>query len=144
MNKISGVYKIINTITGDFYIGSSSDIEDRWANHRSYSAWNYLPNSKLYQAMSQYGRDNFTFEIVEETSNLKEREQYWINEFHPSYNSRRANELDIERRKKADKEYYSRTCLYNGETITLRALSLRFYRRGIPHATQEAKKYIIK
>ena len=27
MNKISGVYKITNTITGDFYIGSSKNIK---------------------------------------------------------------------------------------------------------------------
>ena len=27
MNKISGVYKITNTVTGEFYIGSSKNIE---------------------------------------------------------------------------------------------------------------------
>ena len=29
MKKISGVYKITNTVTGDFYIGSSKDVKDR-------------------------------------------------------------------------------------------------------------------
>lgn len=28
-NKISGVYKITNNITGDFYIGSSKNIKQR-------------------------------------------------------------------------------------------------------------------
>ena len=31
--KISGVYKITNTVTGDFYIGSSKNIERRWKAH---------------------------------------------------------------------------------------------------------------
>ena len=33
MNKISAVYKITNTITGDFYIGSSKNVKKRWTNH---------------------------------------------------------------------------------------------------------------
>lgn len=35
MNKISGVYKITNTITGDSYIGSSKNVKDRWKAHIS-------------------------------------------------------------------------------------------------------------
>ena len=31
--KIIGVYKITNTITGDFYIGSSKDVKRRWKVH---------------------------------------------------------------------------------------------------------------
>ena len=32
--KTSAVYKITNTITGDFYIGSSKDVKRRWAVHK--------------------------------------------------------------------------------------------------------------
>ena len=39
MNKISGVYKITNNITGDCYIGSSSNIKQRWAAEKSPSTW---------------------------------------------------------------------------------------------------------
>ena len=42
------------------------------------------------------------------------------------------------------KEFYDRLCSYNGETLTLRALTLRFRRSGIRHATSEAKKYLIQ
>ena len=42
------------------------------------------------------------------------------------------------------KEYYERLCSYNGETLTLCALSLRFRRSGIPHPNIEAKKYLIQ
>lgn len=96
-NKISGVYKITNTITGDFYIGSSKDIKLRWANHKSPSQWKRSPNVKLYQAFIKYGLNNFTFDIIEETNNLKEREQYWIEQLKPTYNDRHANGKDTDR-----------------------------------------------
>lgn len=34
MNRISGVYKITNTVTGEFYIGSSKDVKTRWVKHK--------------------------------------------------------------------------------------------------------------
>ena len=162
MDKISGIYKITNTITSDFYIGSSNDIEKRWANHKSPSQWKHQPNSKLYKDMTSYGLDNFIFEIIEETSSLKEREQYWIEQMKPSYNSKRAKGWNIEQYKEAhrrcnkewnkshqnerlamNKVYYSRLCLYKGKTLTLNALSARFSQQGIPHPTLEAKEYLI-
>ena len=85
-NKISGVYKITNIITGDFYIGSSKDIKLRWNIHKTPYTIKKHPNVKLYKAMSQYGRDNFTIEVIEETDNLREREQYWIEQLKPVYN----------------------------------------------------------
>ena len=39
MKKIIGVYRIINTVTGDFYIGSSKNIKQRWAEHKCDSTW---------------------------------------------------------------------------------------------------------
>jgi len=102
MKKISAVYKVTNTITGDFYIGSSKNIKQRWRNHKSPSRWLYS-NMKIYQAFQQYGLDNFEFEIIEETDNLKEREQYFIDLLNPSYNSNRANGWGFERYK----EYYN-------------------------------------
>ena len=166
MNKISGVYKITNNITGDFYIGSSKDIKHRWANHNSSSTWKQCPNSIMYQDMTKYGLSNFKFEIIEETENLKEREQYWINILKPSYNDRRATGLDTERHRKyykvhkgeclaRHKEWYkmhsdymkechNKCCFYEGETLTLNALSQRFQKQGILHAWLEAKKYLIE
>ena len=40
--KISGVYKITNTITGDFYIGSSKNVKKRWVEHPTAEAKKYL------------------------------------------------------------------------------------------------------
>ena len=33
-DKVSGIYKITNTITGEFYIGSSKNIRQRWYTHK--------------------------------------------------------------------------------------------------------------
>ena len=160
--KIAGIYKITNNITGDFYIGSSKDIKLRWTTHKCPSMWKQQPNSKLYQDMSQYSLDNFTFEVLEETTDLHNREQYYIDQLKPSYNSMRAKGWNTERYKEVHrrrskewneihrdeklaycKAYYSRLCLYEGETLTLNTLSNRFFLQGIPHPTLEAKKYLL-
>ena len=111
--KISAVYKITNTITGDFYIGSSKNIKSRWAAHKRPSVWKQCPNKQLYKDMQKYGVDKFVFEILEEVESekLKKKEQQFIEILKPTYNDRNAKGLDIERYKesrKSDKckEYY--------------------------------------
>ena len=42
------------------------------------------------------------------------------------------------------KKYFNRLCLYNGETLTLRALTARFRRAGIKHPFAEARKYLVE
>ena len=153
--KIIGVYKITNTITGDFYIGSSKDVKKRLAVHKCQSTWNECPNNPMYLDMRKYGVDKFEFQVLEEVeeSFLKEKEQYFIETLKPTYNSIRANGWDIERYKKYEKsdkykkshkEYQDQLCFYNNETLTLNALRMRFRSQGIINPTQEAKKYLIK
>ena len=159
--KISGVYKITNTITGDCYIGSSKNVKKRWASHKCQSMWNQCPNNPMYLDMQKYGTDKFVFEILAEVEadKLKETEQQFIETLKPIYNNRNANGWDIERykehqieyyqqnrekRKKYQNKYQNQLCLYNGETLTLNALSQQFRKAGIPHPTAEAKKYLIE
>ena len=165
--KISGVYKITNTATGDFYIGSSNNVKRRWADHKCKSTWKKCLNNPLYKDMQKYGVDKFDFEILEEVEpeQLKEMEQQFIEKLKPIYNSIRANGWDFERYKESQKEYnkkynktnkrkeshrkannkyYNQLCYYNGEALTLNALALRFSRAGIEHPVIEAKKYLIK
>lgn len=174
MEKISGVYKITNSVTGDFYIGSSRDIKRRWNQHRKSSLWVKHPNIMLYQCMNKYGLDNFVIEIIEETDDLKEREQYWIDMLKPIYNNRQAIGYNIERYRETyrrasrkyvkvhreehlakskewyrehqaeRREYFNRLCVYNGETLKLATLAGRFIKQGISHPVLEAKKYLIK
>lgn len=167
MEKISGVYKITNTITGDFYIGSSKDVKKRWANHKCYSKWTSYINSRMYNDMSKYGIDKFQFSIIElvDPLFLKCVEQKYIDLLEPTYNNFRVIGLDTERHikyqrkyqkdyKKSDKgidvsrrasnKYYNKTCLYEGEEIKLGTLIARLKRYGISNPTQEASKYLIK
>ena len=206
MEKIIGIYRITNVITGDFYIGSSKNIKNRLAAHKCPSTWKNHPNNHLYQDMQKYGVDKFVFEILAETesNSLKESEQEFIEKLQPTYNQMNAKGLNIERQKKHRKEYeksdkrkerkkeyeksdkrkerkkeyqkeYQKTdkfkeyqkeyyksekgkesirkasnkyhnqlCNYNGETLTLGALSKRFQRQGVPHPTAEAKKYLLQ
>ena len=155
MNKIIAVYRITNTITNDFYIGSSKDVKHRWACHKCPSRWKRCPNNPLYLDFQKYGLDKFVFEIIEEVEvdSLKETEQQFIEKLKPTYNSCNAKGLNIERYKeyyKSDKgkeshrKYKNQLCSYNGETLTLNALSKRFQRKGFDHPVIEAKKYLIK
>lgn len=83
MLKISGVYKITNVITNEFYIGCSTNIYKRWSSHKTRfkekSSKEY--NKLLYAAMREYGINNFKFEILEEVNELEdifEREKIHI------------------------------------------------------------------
>ena len=171
MNKISAVYKITNTVTGDFYIGSSKDVKQRWASHKCLSVWKKCQNNPMYLDMRKYGKDKFDFQILEEVEieHLKETEQQLIEKLKPTYNSNRANGWDTEKRKKSQKKYHetdkrkdylksdkykkfhrkasskynNQLCIYNGEMLTLVALSSRFIRAGVEHPNIEAKKYLI-
>lgn len=89
-----GIYKITNQINGKCYIGQSINITERWKAHRTRY---HQPSCKdyecpLYRAMRKYELENFSFEIIEDCSNLAEnenkrqelnkREIYWISYFH--------------------------------------------------------------
>lgn len=162
MGKVSGVYKILNTATGDFYIGSSKNVLMRWANHKCSSTWKRNPNNPLYKDFQKYGLDKFSFQIIAlvEPEHLTQVEQEFIELLRPTYNDRRSKGRNVERYKesnrkyrqsdkcreaqrKAHRKYYNQFCLYNGETLTLNALAGRFFKAGIEHPTLEAKKYLL-
>lgn len=153
-NKISAVYKIVNTVTGDFYVGSSKNVKQRWANHKCPSKWNEHPNNPLYLDMQKYGVDKFRFQILAPVmpEYMKQVEQEFIEMLQPTYNNFNAKGQDVERYKKwhqsekgkeANRKYHSQLCSYNGETLTLNTLSARFRKVGIEHPTKEAKKYLL-
>ena len=90
--KISGVYEIVNTITGYFYIGSTVDLERRKQQHFRESTWKQKPNKPLYKDMKQYGKDNFLFKPIWlcDPEELKKYEQIAIEKYNPKYNRRDA------------------------------------------------------
>lgn len=76
-----GIYKITSP-SGKVYIGQSINIEKRW---KKYSIHKKVSQqqSKLHYSFRKYGKENHTFEIIEECSieQLNEREIYWINKY---------------------------------------------------------------
>ena len=149
MKKTCIVYKFTNTVTGDFYIGSRNNVKKSLANHKYQSVWISIPNDQMYQDIQKYGIDKFELEILAEVEpeQLKETKQKFIETLKPTYNNINANGLNVERRKEYNKEYIkeynNQLCSYNGKTLTLCALSMRFQRSGVEHPVKEAKKYII-
>ena len=106
MKKIYVVYKFINTITGDFYIGSRKNIKRSYANHKYQSVWIAIPNDQLYQDIQKYGVEKFEFQVLAEVEpeQLKEVEQQFIQTLKPAYNNYNENDWDIEIYKNKKKE----------------------------------------
>lgn len=76
-----GIYRILNTVTGQAYIGSSGNIADRMARHRRNLRAGTHANPRLQRAWVKYGRDVFDFETVCQVSDdddLLEVEQRYI------------------------------------------------------------------
>lgn len=84
---MTGIYKVTNIITKDFYIGAAKDIKARWSMHKAPSKIK-SQRGKLADAYRKYGISNFEFEVIEECTLdvLYEREKYWISSLKPAYN----------------------------------------------------------
>lgn len=84
LNK-PGIYVITNNITGEQYVGKTKkSISGRWWDHVNKSKKN--PNTtKFTHAISKYGKDNFSVDILDETP-TNEKEIYWIDKLNSVYN----------------------------------------------------------
>lgn len=76
----SGIYKILNKVTGKFYIGSAVNLKARWTQHTGKLRSNIHPNRYLQASWNLYGDASFEFIILEycNKDSLPEREQFWI------------------------------------------------------------------
>ncbi len=78
-----GIYKIENLVNGKIYIGSSSDLKNRWRQHLQSLVKGNHYNAYLQRSWNKYGMENFKFAIIEicELKSLIEREQNYIDLF---------------------------------------------------------------
>lgn len=81
--NISGIYKIVNTKNGKFYIGSAKNIHKRWMRHLNDLKNNKHCNILLQRSFIKYGESYFKIEVIEKTNDLLTREQYFIDKFKP-------------------------------------------------------------
>jgi group I intron endonuclease len=91
-----GIYKIINIITGDYYIGSSLNLHNRYKNHVYKLNKQNHRNNILNRAWKKYGQNSFVFVVIEKTNlqhkELRELEQKYLDALNPFYNiSKRAD-----------------------------------------------------
>ena len=84
MSNVSGIYFIMCTTTNKYYIGQAVNIQKRWTTHLSTLRHNKHFNKKLQRAWNKYGESSFSFSILEECTNLTEREQYYIDKYKSS------------------------------------------------------------
>lgn len=77
---ISGIYQISNKKTGWRYIGSATNVANRWATHRNELNAGKHSNSILQRSWDKHGEEAFEFSIIEEVPKeaLLVAEQHWI------------------------------------------------------------------
>lgn len=87
----SGIYRWVNILTGDTYVGSAVDLSKRFGAYFSNKSIKEVlsrSKSKILSAILKYDYVNFKLELLEycEPSQTIVREQYYINLLCPEYN----------------------------------------------------------
>lgn len=80
LTVISGIYKIVNLVNGNVYIGESYHCIQRRYQHLRELKKNRHSNTHLQRAWNKYGEKNFKFVIIEACPESIRylRERYWI------------------------------------------------------------------
>jgi hypothetical protein len=125
-----GVYKIENLLTHKIYIGQSMHIETRWQEHCRLSS-----NSVISNAIHKYGKENFSFEILQE---CKEEELNAIEEHYIQlYDSVIPNGYNVEEKVDGGRNYFLH---YSKETFKNIVSDIKFSDLSF---TEIADKYAI-
>lgn len=77
------IYKIINTTNGKFYVGSTTNTQERFRTHRNRLRRGRHHSKHLQAAWNKYGEKAFVFFIVEDIpqgQSLREAEDRWLAE----------------------------------------------------------------
>lgn len=88
----SGVYLITNTITGETYVGCSSNVKRRIWRHLDYNRGRSKQKG-VSGAIKKYGREAFKGEVLEYCPKevMFERETEWMSKYGCEYNKNKAN-----------------------------------------------------
>ena len=83
----SGVYRWVNTLNNNTYVGSGLSLSKRVGNYYNKSELNRNPRP-IHAALLKYGYENFNLEILEycKADELIVREQYYLDLLIPEYN----------------------------------------------------------
>ena len=75
------IYKIINTTNGKFYVGSTTNTQERFRTHRNRLRKGRHHSKHLQAAWNKYGEKVFVFFVVEDIpqgQSLREAEDRWL------------------------------------------------------------------
>ena len=105
MTYTAKIYKIVNTINDDIYVGSTKNqLRIRWQGHK-HNALHKKRNNGLYDMMNEYSLDCFRIILIEEVEcankeHQLQHEQKFIDELKPKLNKYNANGHICEHNKK--------------------------------------------
>lgn len=77
---LKAIYKITNNINNKIYIGQSIHPEKRWWEHKQ-RAKTKTDNYPIHLAISKYGEENFSFEVLEWTKDYDNEEKRLIKKY---------------------------------------------------------------
>lgn len=85
------IYCILNIVTNERYVGSTTNFSDRKGSHLYDMRHHKAKNSELQKAFDNYGEESLKFFKLEDVPTfdrnyLIEREQVWIDKYKPEYN----------------------------------------------------------
>lgn len=79
--RVPGIYQIRCLVTNEVYVGGTTNLQQRWYQHR----WNLRKGAhtshRLQQAWTRYGEQSFLFEVVELLTirdDIGAREEFWV------------------------------------------------------------------
>jgi group I intron endonuclease len=108
------IYKIINTVNGKFYVGSTTNTRERFRTHRNRLRGNRHHASHLQAAWNKYGEAVFVFHVIQEVpegESLQAAEDVWLAEHVGKphcYNKSRYSDTPMRGIKKEDHPCYGR------------------------------------
>lgn len=91
--RVPAVYIIRNTVTGEFYIGGTTNLRARWQAHRHCLRYGKHPNRSLQAAWQAHGEAKFVctaLSLVQSSqrADIVEAEQFWLGKFAAAQNPR--------------------------------------------------------
>lgn len=135
--KVSGIYKITNTVTGNFYIGSAKKVNVRWNSHHYLLRQGKHHSPRLQHEWDKYGSDAFVLEVVQlvNAEDLIDAEQRWLDKtdclfnvssvaVSPSHDPTIKEKIGLASKAKGEK------WLVNGELLSVSTILERY---GIRH-----------
>src|SRR5487761_2195563 len=79
--RTSGIYAIVNTTSGKWYVGQTQNFHARWRTHYNDLIRRRHHARHLQRSWNIHSADAFVFRILEDVPDLNQldaREQYWI------------------------------------------------------------------